>query len=71
MEEDDPTSALSHINKAKNCIFDVNDKEIQMHFQLVQARIHDAHHSFFDAPAAYYAISQESLPEDEEDRVMA
>lgn len=61
MEVDDPTSPLSHINKGKNIIFGVNDKEVQMHFQRVQARIHDAHYSFFDAPAAYYPISQESL----------
>ncbi|MCB6303321.1 hypothetical protein LI271_18875, partial [Lachnospiraceae bacterium 210521-DFI.5.20] len=68
LEEDDPTSAFTHLNKVKNIIFNVTDKETKMHFQLSQARIYDAQRSFLDAAAAYYAMSQESSV-DEDDRV--
>lgn len=70
LEEDDPTSAFSHLNKVKNIIFNVQDKETRMHFQLSQARIYDAQRSFLDAASAYYAMSQESLV-DEDERVAA
>lgn len=70
LEEDDPTSAFSHLNKVKNIIFNVQDKETRMHFQLSQARIYDAQRSFLDAAGAYYAMSQESMVE-EDDRVQA
>ena len=70
LEEDDPTSAFSHLNKVKNIIFNVQDKETRMHFQLSQARIYDAQRSFLDAAGAYYAMSQETMVE-EEDRVHA
>lgn len=70
LEEDDPTSAFSHLNKVKNIIFNVQDKETRMHFQLSQARIYDAQRSFLDAAGAYYAMSQETMVE-EGDRVQA
>ena len=70
LEEDDPTSAFTHLNKVKNIIFNVTDKETKMHFQLSQARIYDAQRSFLDAAAAYYAMSQEPSV-DEDDRVAA
>ncbi|KAJ8105617.1 hypothetical protein OPT61_g10066 [Boeremia exigua] len=70
LEEDDPTSAFTHLNKVKNIIFNVENKETRVHFQLSQARIYDAQRSFLDAAAAYYGMSQESLV-DEDDRVSA
>jgi hypothetical protein len=41
LEEHDPTSAFSHLNKVKSIIYSVNDKEMRMHFQLSQARVYD------------------------------
>lgn len=70
LEEDDPTSALTHLNKIKNIIYAVQDKETRIHFQVSQARIHDSQRNFLDAAKAYYALSLESLVE-EDGRVQA
>ncbi|KAL1604067.1 hypothetical protein SLS60_005659 [Paraconiothyrium brasiliense] len=66
LEEDDPTSALTHLNKVKNVIYSVTDKETRIHFQLSQARIHDSQRNFLDAAKAYYALSLESTIAEEE-----
>ncbi|KAH8732717.1 COP9 signalosome-like protein complex subunit 4 [Phaeosphaeriaceae sp. PMI808] len=67
LEEEDPTSAFSHLNKIKNIIFSVQDKETRLMFHLSQARIYDSQRSFLDAAQAYYTISAEPLL-DQEDR---
>lgn len=61
LEEDDPTSAFTHLNKIKNIIFSVQDKETKVMFQLSQARILDAQRSFLDAAQAYYVMSNELI----------
>lgn len=66
LEEDDPTSALLHLNKIKNIIYSVEDKETRIHFQLSQARINDSQRNFLDAAKAYYSLSLESSIEEEE-----
>ncbi|KAF1932344.1 COP9 signalosome complex subunit 4 [Didymella exigua CBS 183.55] len=70
LEEDDPTSAFSHLNKVKNIIFSVTDPATRVQFSAAQARIYDAQRSFLDAAAAYYGMSQEALVADD-DRVSA
>lgn len=66
LEEDDPTSALTHLNKVKNIIYSVQDKSTRMHFQLSQARIHDSQRNFLDAAQAYYGMSMEDVIEEGE-----
>lgn len=66
LEEDDPTSALVHLNKIKNVIYSVQDKETRIHFQLSQARINDSQRNFLDAAKAYYSLSLESSIAEEE-----
>lgn len=70
VEEEDPTSALSYLNRIKNVIYEVTDKETILHFQLNQAKILDSQRFFLDASAAYHAISQEATVAEEE-RLMA
>ncbi|KAF2132881.1 COP9 signalosome-like protein complex subunit 4 [Dothidotthia symphoricarpi CBS 119687] len=66
LEEDDPTSAFSHLNKIKNIIFSVQDKQTRLMFQLSQARIYDSQRAFLDAAQAYYILSNESMIEEGE-----
>lgn len=66
LEEDDPTSAFTHLNKIKNIIFSVQDKETKVMFQLSQARILDAQRAFLDAAQAYYGMSNEVIVHEDE-----
>lgn len=66
LEEDDPTSAFMHLNKIKNIIFSVQDKETRLLFQLSQARILDSQRSFLDAAQAYYNMSNETIVDEDE-----
>jgi COP9 signalosome complex subunit 4 len=66
VEEDDTISALSYLNRIKNIIHGVKDKETRLHFNLSQAKILDSQRSFLDASAAYHSISQEALIAEEE-----
>jgi COP9 signalosome complex subunit 4 len=70
LEEDDPTSAFTHLNKVKTVIHSVQDKETKLMFQLSQARIYDSQRAFLDAAQAYYTLSLESTV-DEEERLQA
>lgn len=70
LEEDDPTSAFTHLNKVKNVIFSVQDKQTRLMFQLSQARIHDSQRNFLDAAQAYYTMSLETVV-DEGERLQA
>ena len=70
LEEDDPTTALTYLNKVKQVIFSVTDKETRLTFQLSQARIHDSQRNFLDASSAYLALSNET-DIDEEERLQA
>ena len=70
LEEEDPTNALSYLNKIKNVIFNVTDQATRLQFQLSQARINDSQRNFLDASAAYFALSNETAV-DEEERLQA
>lgn len=70
LEEDDPTNALSHLNKIKNIIFSVKDQATRLQFQLSQARINDSQRNFLDASSSYHALSNEPAI-DEEERLRA
>jgi COP9 signalosome complex subunit 4 len=66
LEEEDPTSAFSHLNKVKNIIFSVTDKKTRLIFNLSQARIYDSQRSFLDAAQAYFTLSNETNIDPEE-----
>ncbi|KAJ4372302.1 hypothetical protein N0V83_004076 [Neocucurbitaria cava] len=66
LEEDDPTSAFTHLNKVKNILFSVQDKETKLMFQLSQARILDSQRAFLDAAQAYYGMSNEMIIDEDE-----
>ena len=70
LEEDDTTSAESYLNRAKNLVHKVEDRELNLQFQLSQARILDARRRFLDASSAYHSFSF-SLELDEEERIRA
>lgn len=70
LEEDDPTSALASINRAKNVLHNVTDKATRLQFSISQARILDSQRQFLDASVAYYNMSNEALV-DEDDRLQA
>ncbi|RAL61651.1 hypothetical protein DID88_002720 [Monilinia fructigena] len=52
LEVDDTTLAEQYLNKAKNVIYTVDDHDLNLHFQLSQARIHDARRNFLAAARA-------------------
>ena len=66
IEEDDTTSAESYLNRAKNLLYKVEDTELNLQFNLSQARILDARRRFLDASSAYHSVSfTPSLAEEE------
>ncbi|QIW97056.1 hypothetical protein AMS68_002574 [Peltaster fructicola] len=66
LEEDDPTNAVSYLNRIKQIIYNVTDQVTRLQFQLSQARISDSQRSFLDASAAYYTLSNETAIDEEE-----
>lgn len=70
LEDDETTNAASYLNKIKQIIFSITDKDTRLHFQLSQARISDSQRQFLDASSAYYALSNETSV-DEEERLQA
>ncbi|KAF2228957.1 COP9 signalosome subunit CsnD [Viridothelium virens] len=66
LEEEDPTSANGYLNRVKNILPDVQNRETRVHFHLCQARILDSQRQFLDASSAYLAISLEPMVEEEE-----
>lgn len=70
LEEDDPISASTFLNRTKNIIHDVTDRATNLQFLLSKARISDSQRQFVDASRTYYDISQE--PDvDEHERLQA
>ena len=57
LEVDDTTAADTYVNKLKNIMHTVPDPELQLHFQLSQARIRDAKREFLEAARRYHEIS--------------
>ncbi|KAF2161802.1 hypothetical protein M409DRAFT_69600 [Zasmidium cellare ATCC 36951] len=70
LEEDDPTNALTYLNKIKQIYYTVTDHTTRLQFQLSQARISDSQRSFLEASATYLALSHETVI-DEEERLQA
>ena len=68
LEEEDPVSAATNINKAKQVIHLVKSPELRVQYHLSQARILDSQRSFLDAANAYHTISSEPAV-DEDDRL--
>lgn len=57
LEVDDTTLAEQYLNKAKNLIYTVDDRDLNLHFNLCQARIQDARRNFLAAAQGYQEIS--------------
>ena len=57
LEVDDTTLAEQYLNKAKNLIYMVSDRDLNLHFKLCQARIQDARRNFLAAAQGYQDIS--------------
>jgi len=70
LEEDDPTNALTYLNKIKQVIYNVTDQATRLQFQLSQARISDSQRQFLDASSSYLALSTETII-DEDERLQA
>ena len=70
LEEDDTTSAESYLNRAKNLLYKVEDHELNLMFQLSQARILDSRRKFLDASQVYHSFSF-SMALDVEERIRA
>lgn len=66
LEEDDPTSAFTHLNKIKNILFNVQDEGTKLHFQLSQGRIYDSQRAFLDAAQSYYTTSNAPMLHEDE-----
>ncbi|KAL2836730.1 hypothetical protein BJY01DRAFT_53243 [Aspergillus pseudoustus] len=70
LEEEDTTSAETFLNRIKNLPTKIKDHELQLHFDLSQARIQDARRRFLDASLQYFNVSLASGV-DESDRLHA
>jgi COP9 signalosome complex subunit 4 len=70
LEEDDPTNALSYLNRVKNVIYNVTDQTTRLSFQLSQARISDSQRNFLDASNSYLNLSLEPQI-DQDERLQA
>ncbi|KAN0110391.1 hypothetical protein V8E51_006778 [Hyaloscypha variabilis] len=66
LEVDDTTLAEQYLNKAKNLIYTVDDRDLNLHFNLCQARIQDARRNFLAAAQGYQEISLMTVIAEEE-----
>jgi COP9 signalosome complex subunit 4 len=66
LEVDDTTLAETYLNKAKNVIYTVSDRDLNLHFKLSQARIQDARRNFLTAAQGYQDISFMAVIAEEE-----
>lgn len=66
LEVDDTTLAEQYLNKAKNLIYTVSDRDLNLHFNLCQARIQDARRNFLAAAQGYQDISFMTVIAEEE-----
>lgn len=57
LEVDDTILAEQFLNKAKNFIYAVEDRDLNLHFKLCQARIQDSKREFLSAAQGYQEIS--------------
>jgi COP9 signalosome complex subunit 4 len=66
LEEDQAENAVAFINRIKNVLPDVTDRETRLTFLLCQARILDSQRSFLEAANRYYDVSTETAVAEEE-----
>ena len=66
LEEEDTTGAEGYLNRAKNLLYKVHDPELNLSFQLSQARIFDARRRFLDASQGYHNVSLSTALDEEE-----
>lgn len=66
LEVDDTALAEQFLNKAKNLIYTVSDRDLNLHFKLSQARIQDARRNFLAAAQGYQDISFMAVVAEEE-----
>jgi COP9 signalosome complex subunit 4 len=66
LEEEDTTNAVRFLNKAKNLPYKVEDTELNLSFQLSQARILDSQRRFLDASQCYHYFSISTALDEEE-----
>jgi COP9 signalosome complex subunit 4 len=66
LEVDDTTLAEQYLNKAKNLMYTVDDRDLKLHFNLCQARIQDARRDFLAAAQGYQEISNMTIIAEEE-----
>ncbi|KAI9819482.1 MAG: hypothetical protein M1827_006930 [Pycnora praestabilis] len=66
LEDDDTTNAETYLNRVKTLQHTITDPEIQLMFQLSQARILDARRRFLDASEAYQKFSTSPVLAEEE-----
>lgn len=66
LEEDDTTNAETYLNRAKNLVFLVKNQELNLQYQLSNARILDARRRFLDASQAYHEFSFSPILEEGE-----
>ncbi|KAE9579012.1 COP9 signalosome complex subunit 4 [Colletotrichum fructicola] len=57
LEVDDTTAAETYVNKLKNIMHTVQDRDLDLHFKLSQARILDSKRDFLGASNRYHEIS--------------
>ncbi|KAK2005145.1 PCI domain-containing protein [Colletotrichum falcatum] len=57
LEVDDTTAAETYVNKLKNIMHTVQDRDLDLHFKLSQARILDSKRDFLGASSRYHEIS--------------
>ena len=66
LEEDEVTDAETYLNRAKSVAHKCQDQELNLMFQLSQARILDARRKFLDACQAYHGLSYSPAVVEEE-----
>ena len=66
LEEDDTTNAEIYLNRAKNLVHRVKDDELNLQFQLSQARILDSRRNFIEASQVYHSFSFSPILEEGE-----
>lgn len=72
LEVGDPTSAETHLNRFKNIMHEVHDKESLVFFQLSQARIYDSRRDFLAASMGYHDLSRiENIDHEEQMKTLS
>ncbi|KAI9848623.1 MAG: hypothetical protein M1838_000462 [Thelocarpon superellum] len=66
LEDDDSINAEIYLMKAKNLVYKCEDQELNLMFQLSQARILDARRRFLEACQAYHTLSFSPVVVEEE-----